>query len=409
MNVYNEKLNHLTAETFTRLNQVIEAHLPDNAPAVAMAVIHEGRWLLEAGWHNSDTQPDGLTESALFDLASVTKPFTATAFLALVSAGKVALDDPIVTVIPEFGAVNPRGMDGGQDPHTKALLPTPENVYGHTIDPAHVTFRHLLNHTSGLAPWRAVYLAAGAPPTPPDTPDPVSRETRWSNGLGMICESLFVGEPGDTVRYSDLGMMLLGETVARLYGGTLDAAVQALVLDPLKLTSVTYNPVRNGRDRRMIPPTEHDPAWRGRRCWGEVHDENACGVGGVAGHAGLFGTAHDIASFGQAWLSKDARLGIAPELMQAAITHQVGGEDGTFRIGYCWMLKAYEDSSAGVHFSQESFGHTGFTGTSLWVDPEKSLVVACLTNRVYPGREVPGIHALRQAVHSTLAEGIMSK
>lgn len=413
-------VNTLPSAIYDRLSTVIDGALGDVFPAVAIAVIHEGRLVLDigAGVIDPETGQGVVTPATRFDMASVTKLFTTTAFLALVSAGKVKLDDPLVSVIPEFGANTPRGMDGGQDPHSKVRLPIPPAVVGKTVDPAQVTFRHLLTHTSGLPPWRDVYNAASQiPPTPPDQPDPISRNERWANALQAICNYPFVGQPGDgIVRYSDLGLMLLGEATVRLwYAGDvvtprahlgLDMAIFEGVCEGftagVDLKSPCFNPVRNGIDRMMIAPTENDPGWRKRRAWGEVHDENACGVGGIAGHAGLFSNAADIAAFGQAWLTRDPRFNIDRALMDDAV-RQHAETDGE-RRGLGWMLRSLEGSSAGDHFSRDSFGHTGFTGTSLWVDPERALVVAALTNRVYPGREKPGILDFRRAVHDTLAQ-----
>ena len=213
----------------------------------------------------------------------------------------------------------------------------------------------------------------------------------------------FAGAIGDTVRYTDIGIMLLGEAVARLHGRRLDESVNDLVLQPLGLDSFTYNPMLSGITRDRIVPTELDNHWRHRRAWGEVHDENACGLGGIAGHAGLFATAQDVARFGQAWLSGDERLAISADLRQTATSQQASGQ---FRLGLGWMLKAGKDSSAGDLYSASSFGHTGFTGTSLWIDPERELVSAVLTNRVYHGRADEGIHAFRRAIHDLIVESI---
>ncbi len=404
-----QAINALSANAYDALVRVVEAHLGETFPAIALTVIHHGVVLFNGawGWVDPETASYPAQPDTLFDLASVSKLFTTTAFLTLVSEGRVRLDDPLVSVVPEFGASGPRPLDGGQDPHSKAMLPIPDEVRGQVADPARVTFRHLLTHTSGLAPWRALYEAAGPPPPPPDEPDPLGREARWERVLHVLCHSPFVGQPGDgTVRYSDLGLMLLGEATSRLHGtpGTLDAAIAARALEPLALRSVTFNPLQHERSRAMIAPTEDDPGWRGRRCWGEVHDENACGAGGVAGHAGLFGTARDVAALGQAWLVADPRLAIAPALRHTATREQAC--TGDMRRGLGWMLKAPVGASAGDLFSSASYGHTGFTGTSLWVDPERALVVACLTNRVYPGRARPGIEAFRRAVHDALVQAV---
>lgn len=410
-----QPINQLSPAAQAELERMVQASLGDVFPAAALAVVKNGDVLLNAawGWIDPDEKNHPVKTDTLFDLASVTKLFTTTAFLSLMEAHKLSLDTPLVEVVPEFGASGPRGMDGGQDPHSKVKLPTPDAVKGKRVDPARVTFRHLLTHTSGLAPWRDVFNAAGPAPLPPEDHDPLPRRERWQNGLRAICQYPFVGEPGDgIIRYSDLGLMLLGEAAARLdtisaVGGhnhapDLKKTIQSRVLSPLNLTSATFNPMQSGADRRSIAPTENDPSWRKRRVWGEVHDENACGVGGVAGHAGLFATARDVAALGQAWLENDFRLGISPELMGDAKRGQASYEET--RRGLGWILKAKVDSSAGDFFSMDSYGHTGFTGTSLWIDPEKRLVVACLTNRVYPGREKhEGIHEFRRAIHGFAA------
>ncbi len=413
MNIQTD-VNSLSTQIDQRLRAVIDGSIGGIFPAISIAVIHEGITVLDIGSGVIDPQTGAgiVTPATRFDLASLTKLFTMTCFLALVTRGVVALDDPLVSVIPEFGTITPRPIDGGQDPHSKAHLPTPPNLIGEMVDPARVTFRHLLTHTSGLPPWRDVFNASGTPPTAPDQPDPISRDERWAHGLAAMCRYPFVGQPDGIVRYSDIGLMLLGEAATRLwYVGDvvapqthlgLDMMIWEGVCERLGLESPCFNPVRNGIDRMTIAPTENDPTWRKRRAWGEVHDENACGVGGVAGHAGLFANAAGVAQFGQAWLERDERLRIDRDLMDEATREQVVYENE--RRGLGWMLRSFEGSSAGDKLSENAFGHTGFTGTSLWIDPERALVVATLTNRVYPGREKVGIHAVRRAVHDILAE-----
>jgi len=403
-----QPVNWLAPAAAEALEALVAAHLDATFPALAVTVIHAGDVLLNAGWGwiDPEARAGAVTAAALFDLASVSKLFTTTAFLAQVSEGRAALDDPLVAIVPEFGASGPRGVDGGQDPHTKRALPAAPSAAAQRIDPAQVTLRMLLTHTSGLAPWRDVYRAAGPAPRPPDEVDPVPRALRWERALAALCRYPFVGLPGQgVVRYSDLGLMLLGEVVARLDPSRdLSDAIAARVSVPLGLTSVCFNPLQAGRAREHIAPTEDDPAWRGRRCWGEVHDENACGVGGVAGHAGLFAAARDVAALGQAWLAGDSRLAIAPDL-RAAASRQQAETDGT-RRGLGWMLKAAAQSSIGERFHPDSFGHFGFTGTSLWIDPARGLVVAALSNRVYPGRDRPGIDAFRRALHDWIAKAV---
>ncbi|NWG16748.1 MAG: beta-lactamase family protein [Chloroflexi bacterium] len=400
------RVNDLPAAAAARLQALMVASLDTVFPAAAVTVVKDGQVVLNEawGWIDPDTRLVPVMTGTLFDLASVTKLFTVTAFLSLAGEHGLSLDAPIITVLPEFGRSGPRPVDGGIDPHSKEPLPVTDDMRHKRVDPARVTFRHLLTHTSGLAAWRDVYNAAGPAPAPPDNLEPLSRQERWSRALAALWNYPFVDEPGSGVRYSDLGLMLLGEAVSRLYGasGQLDKAIAARVIEPLKLETVLFNPAQSGISRERIAPTEDDPLWRKRRVWGEVHDENACGVGGVAGHAGLFATARDVAALGQGWLVEDARLGIASEWLRAAKQEQANGE----RRGLGWALKSAQGSSAGELFSIDSYGHTGFTGTSLWIDPARALVVAALTNSVYPGRLKPGTFEFRRDLHTLLAAGL---
>ncbi len=384
------------------LNQLIHQHLPRTFPALSLCVIHQGDIRLQKawGWIDPDSRNVQVTAETRFDLASVSKLIIETCFLILVERGDISLDSQLVEVLPEFASLSPRAIGSGQDPHSRKFLPIDDALRGHFVEPAHVSFRHLLTHSSGLPAWRAVYLLAADGPPPTPSSGQRHSEERWRRALEEIVSFPFVCPIGETPLYSDIGIMLLGEAVSRLVGAPLDSAVRELVLTPLNLASFTYNPIQNGLPRDLIAPTENDDHWRFRRAWGEVHDENACGIGGVAGHAGLFATALDVARFGQAWLAGDPRLAIGEGLRAAATSLQINGEQP---LGLGWMLKSGSDSSAGDRFSADSFGHTGFTGTSLWIDPSRQLVCAVLTNRVYHGRDPQGIQAFRRAIHDIIA------
>lgn len=387
------------------LERLLQAHLPQTFPALCICVIHRGQLRLHQAWGWLDPAARRLKTSTAtrFDLASITKIFVETCFLILVDAGKVRLDDRLVDVIAEFGSLNPRQIGGAQDPHTRAHLPVDENFRGQSVDVNAVTFRHLLTHTAGLPPWRSVYaFASQEVPAAPQPSAGYDRE-RWRKALQAIISFPFVGTVGSTVRYTDIGLLLLGEAVARLHGCPLDRSLQELLLKPLALDTAAYNPILKGIPKEQIAPTEMDGSWRQRRVWGEVHDENACGAGGVAGHAGLFATAQDVARFGQAWLSGDSRLKIGSQLRRTATQQHAQGQ---YRMGLGWMLKSARDSSAGDLYSSRAYGHTGFTGTSLWIDPQRDLVSAVLTNRVYHGRDPDGIHAFRRAIHDLIVRGV---
>lgn len=392
-----------TLANATPILNTVQTHMAAGvAPAVSIAVYQHDALVFEAafGWVDPDARQHPTSPDTYFDLASLTKLYTATAFLSLAAAGRVRLHTPLVDVVPQFGQVTPRPIGGGQNPHTKAPEPADPGYAGQTVAPEDITCWHLLTHTSGLPPWRDVYSAA-PPPPPPIVPDhawPPAK--RWSVGLARIVTYAFVAPPDTGIRYSDIGLMLLGEAVARRHGSTLDAAIAARVSDAPR-----FRPMDAGIPRTEIAPTENDPLWRGRRVWGEVHDENACGMGGITGHAGLFARARDVAAFGNDWLyHAEERFGLDAEAVAEATRLQAG--DAANGRGLGWMLKSPENSSAGDLFSGQAYGHTGFTGTTLWVDPSRGVSVALLTNRVYVGRERPGIHEMRRQVHDAVIRAL---
>lgn len=366
-------------------------------PAVTLAVIHRGHEVIRA--YGGSNEGADLHEEACFDLASITKLFTATAVLQLVSSGQLSLRTPLCEVIPEFSQSGPRWTDPPQSPHSLDRLAMDQPPI--RVDPKDLEIHHLLTHTSGLHDWSDFFLRLGYRPDPP-MPGLVP-PSRQKEVIGLISDMGFRSSPGPLV-YSDLGFILLGEVVARLKGQSLDQVIKADVLSPLRLDGIRFNPVTQGRiDRASIVSTEWDQRWRARRVWGEVHDENACAMGGVAGHAGLFGSARQVAQFGWAWLSPESMpWEIESSLMDQA--RSVQAQQGSARRGLGFMCKAIEGSSCGRLFSTASFGHTGFTGTSLWIDPHRELVVACLSNAVYHGRNMKPIFDFRVAVHEMLAD-----
>ncbi|MBN1284285.1 MAG: serine hydrolase [Anaerolineae bacterium] len=396
------------------IEDVMQRGLADCFTAAQVVVCQDGQVL----WHRAYGVAD-LT--MLFDLASVTKLFTVTAFLALSGEGRVMLTLPVADVIPEFATVNVnedglRPVGEMHDPLSWSVLPTEEAHIGKMVNPREVTFRHLLTHTSGLAPWSNLFEQIGSVPPPEGVTDAAERMRRHQRAVEFISSNPFAGPPDSGIRYSDQGLILLGEATARLHalskgGGhvPLDAAIRARVLEPLGLQSTRFNPVPAGVSLKDVAPTEFDARWRRRRVHGEVHDENAAAMGGVAGHAGLFSTAREVAIFGQAWLDrimgKSSPLPVPSDLAREAVRIQEA--EGDARRGLGWMLKATcENSSAGAHMSLKTFGHTGFTGTSLFIDPERALVVASLNNRVYHGRSPELITAFRPALHDAIVGAV---
>jgi CubicO group peptidase (beta-lactamase class C family) len=336
------------------------------APGAVLAVSAGGRqWLHAAGRLGLD-DPSAPDERTVYDLASLTKVVALTPLvLEAVVSGRLDLDQPVARRVPEFAG------------------PGKETV----------TLRHLLTHSSGLPAWRPLYQEA------PDR----------DSALALVFATPLDTAPGTRERYSDLGLILAGVLVERLEGAPLDT-LAARRLAALGLRDTRYRPPTDWI--RRIPPTELDP-WRGRMLRGEVHDENAARLGGVSGHAGLFGSAHDLLLYGEWWLARVgpggpggaaawAPAGTRLDSMARAFTARQGIVPGSSRaLG--WDTPS-EGGSGGPLLANWSFGHTGFTGTSIWVDPSRALVVVLLTNRVHPTRDNSRVGPLRRAVAARVAE-----
>jgi len=374
-------------------------------PAAVLHVRQGGTTIFERayGYLDPETGHRPTQAGSLFDLASLTKLFTATTFIRLVEAGRVTLTTPVAEVLPEFAGRRPIGPS--EDPLASATIPPDPQFAGQEVDAGTVTFWHLLTHTSGLAAWRSLYREeAGSREQETGVPLPhlVPAELR-ARRIGAIYRQYgFAYPPGARVVYSDLGFILLGEAIAHLAGVPLEVYLRRAVLEPLGLRKTTYNPLAHGISPEEIVPTEFC-AWRHRRCMGEVHDENSASLGGVAGHAGLFSTAAEVAALGQLYLDGGIYNGVrllAPETVAEMVRVQVGGDEDPRGLG--WHQRSADYASSGHGFSPRSFGHTGFTGTSLWVDPDRELVVALLTNRVYYGRDPQPIMDLRPRLHDAV-------
>jgi CubicO group peptidase (beta-lactamase class C family) len=296
----------------------------------------------------------------LYDLASLTKVVpTPTGAMIGVDAGRLDLDQPVQELLPGF-----------QGPGKEA-----------------VTVRHLLTHSSGFEATAPLFREIGG---------------RVAY-LERIQAMDLVYPPGSRSTYSDLGIILLGEILERTAGQPLEVFVRERVLRPLKMRDTLFRPPAELWPR--IAPTEFDP-WRGRLIQGEVHDENAFAMGGVAPHAGLFSTAGDLARFSQMLLSGGAldKRRIVSRRTVELFTRRAGIPGSDRALG--WDTKSAEGSSAGTLFSARSFGHTGFTGTSIWIDPERRLYVILLTNRVYPTRENNLIREARPAVADAVVRAL---
>ncbi|MBL8093890.1 MAG: serine hydrolase [Anaerolineales bacterium] len=358
---------------FARVEQILRDAVPEVAPAIQIEIRWRGDTVFARAMGDLDpeTRQRPVHADTRFDLASVTKLFVTTAFMRQVETGSVTLATPVSAILPAFSGVRPIGPY--EDPlQTGRFITIAE---GGLVDAGATTFRQLLTHTSGLPAWR-----------------PLFRQSEAEAARALAFATHFAYPPGTRVIYSDIGLILLGLALERLTGLTLAAAVRRSVTDPLGLSHTGYRPALDV----TCAPTEIC-AWRGRRVVGEVHDENAARLGGVSGHAGLFSTAADVAGFGQSFLDGSLlhRATIAEMAREQAV-------DGTLRRGLGFQLWSPDPEASGFPFGPMAFGHTGFTGTSLWIDPDQALVVALLTNRVYHGRAPGGIARLRVALHQAI-------
>lgn len=371
---------------FSKVDQVLTDYDGKVAPAVVVQVRWKGKVVYKRaqGWLDPETRQRPVRLDTLFDLASVSKLFVATAFMMLIEQGWYGLDGPVSKEIPEFSGLRPI------QPYEHPLQPgewvQPAERAGCMVDAGKVTFRHLLTHSSGLPAWRPLK----------DQPDAGS-------ALRMALSTPFFYPTGSRVVYSDIGLILLGLCVERTIRWRLDEAVRDGVTRPLGLLQTRYLPLEGQPyDTSNIAPTELC-AWRGRRVVGEVHDENAARLGGIAGHAGLFSTAGELARFGQVFLDSGRPL-LSPKTVAEMVRLQA--EEGNARRGLGFALWCPDPEASGNPFSSSAFGHTGFTGTSLWMDPARKLVVAALTNRVYYGRDAAPILRFRVDLHRAIVEAV---
>ncbi|MFH1851208.1 MAG: serine hydrolase [Candidatus Neomarinimicrobiota bacterium] len=350
-----------------KLVRLMEQAVADSAwPGGVLLALQGDRVVAEiaAGYHTYDqTAPTHMDD--IFDLASVTKVVSTTsAAMKLYETGKLDLDGRVVRYLPEFKGSKLIGR----------------------CRKSRVTVRHLLTHTAGLPPFRLFYKIDGS----------------VADRVAAVLDTPLERKPGREMVYSDIGMITMGKIVERLSGRSLDQFVATEIFGPLGMTNTGYLPARTELFR--IVPTEIDPD--GKLVHGYVHDENAHSLGGVAGHAGLFATAGDLGRFSRMLLHRGELDGVRifqPETVDL-FTRRAGVIAGDSRcLG--WDSPSGL-ASGGVYVSDDSFGHTGFTGTSLWIDPVNGIAVILLTNAVHPDRswKSPKYFDWRQRIHSAVYE-----
>ena len=362
---------------FHEADAIVAAGVGRAYPGAVLAVGHGGRLAHLRAFGHLSYEPGAKEAGAdtIYDLASLTKVVvTTTVAMMLVDEGRLDLDARVGDFFPSF-----RGGAKGQ-----------------------VTVRQLLTHTGGFLWWAPLY--------------------KELSGKQAYLERIAAMEldyaPGTKAVYSDLGIILLGDILERCAGAPLEELARTRVLGPLEMRDTSYRPEAALLAR--IAPTENDP-WRGRLLRGEVDDANAFALGGVAPHAGLFGTATDLSHLARMLLDGgvyDGRRLVSRATVELftrragipGVTRALGWDtpgDGSGRRSSVPGEPGY--SSAGSLLSARSFGHTGFTGTSMWMDPERDLYLILLTNRVHPSRENAGIAAVRARVADAVVRALQAR
>ncbi|MDH6674180.1 CubicO group peptidase (beta-lactamase class C family) [Paenibacillus sp. LBL] len=344
-------------------------------PGAVLGVLHQDRdWYYAAGYANPKPmqgQSVSTREETLYDCASLTKVVvTLPLILQLIDDGVLILTTKVSDILPSFGLAGKEGITVGQ----------------------------LLTHTSGLQADMNLHAQGW------------SREQMWD----AVLASPLAAKQNTEVIYSDLGYLTLGRIIEKVLGMPLDQAAKQRVFDPLNMRHATLTPDPEQTERYAA--TEYDETVQGHLC-GIVHDEKARALGGICGHAGLFATAGDLLLYARMWLGQGT-IPAAPHtevtghvsriLSQAAagtaVRTHTGHIQGSNR-GLGWVLKGDKMDASGDWMSPGCYGHTGFTGTSLWIDPEFDLAVVLLTNRVYGGRST-SVAQLRAQVHNALTGAV---
>ncbi|WP_377887616.1 serine hydrolase [Alkalihalobacillus sp. R86527] len=361
----------MRVDPLTKIDEVLETAIDEQVmPGAVAFVARRGHIVKEEAYgYAAQYTDDSFTEmddpvkmerDTIFDLASISKIFTTTAAMTLYEKGLFHLDDPVAKYIPEFAS---NGKES-------------------------VTIEQLMTHTSGFKPWVPLYSIDG------------SREERMQYVFHYPLES----EPGTEYTYSDLNMITLGALVETLSGMRLDEYVEKAITEPLRMNDTFYNPDPKLIDR--IAATEYQP-WTNRGLvWGEVHDENAWSLDGVAGHAGVFSTASDLAKFAHMFLMEGRYGGtriLEPETVQLLTENRIpqfpGDDHGLgFELQQGWFMDALTEST--------TLGHTGYTGTSLVISPSNQTIAILLTNRVHPTRGTVSTSPTRRAFARQVADAI---
>jgi CubicO group peptidase (beta-lactamase class C family) len=308
-------------------------------------------------------------ENTFYDLASLTKPLATTlSIMKLVGEGRISLENTMEDI---FG-----------------IIPK---------DKEKITVMDLLSHSSGMSAYKPYFH---------DLQKIEGKEKRKQQLFKLIINEKLLYETGQKSLYSDLGFMMLGFIIEEISGESIDRFVEEKIFKPFSIEKdIFFRPINGENSANSFAPTENCP-WRKRILTGEVSDENCYILGGVSGHAGLFGNVDGVLKICtfllDAWKNKEKHPALSTDHLPFFFKRRGEIKGSTWALGFDTPNK--EGSSAGQHFSEKSVGHLGFTGTSFWIDPERQLVVVLLSNRVHPSRENNKIKNFRPVFHDTVIE-----
>ncbi len=357
----------LSSEKLFDVDRIMNEAIRDSVfPGGVVAVVKDGVLAYhEAYGYHDYRKRRAVRRNDIYDIASLTKPVgTTAAAMMLYDEGKIEFDTPVSKYFPAFA-------EGSK---------------------ADITMKHLLNHTSGLPAYRTY----------------VDRYRTKETILTAILNEPLINEPGEKVVYSDLGFILLAEILEQEAGQPIDRFLNRNLFYPMGMTDTLFRPHRRGRwTLNRIPPTEVDTVHRKTTIRGEVHDERAFYMGEIAGHAGLFSTAADMARFSQLLLAQGF-YGNKRYIEAETVQEFTRRDEQRMGRALGFDLKSLEGfTTAGRLSSDNTYGHLGFTGTSLWIDPDRDLAVVILTNRTYPHRKTSaGINQVRTGVMDAVIRAI---
>jgi len=359
--IFNSQLNIDLNESF----DIIYTAISDSIfPGAQLFVSKGDKILINKSFGNHTYEKDSkiITNESIYDVASLTKVLSTTPVaMKLIQKKLLSLDFYLSDFYPEFNSGNKK----------------------------EVTIRHLLTHSSGLPAYVEYYKINSIDPELDIINDIVNLDLEYI--------------PDEKMVYSDLGMILLYDIIKKVSNSDLDKLSNKYFYKPFNMTNTYFNPINDD----IVVPTEYDKHYRMKLIKGEVHDENAYILNGVSGHAGLFSNSTDIGTFSKFFLNEGVLLGrryLKKDLIRTFTSKTKNPVNSDRALG--WDTPSDRGSSAGDYFSIGSYGHLGFTGTSLWIDPNEEIIIVFLTNRVYPTRENKGIYNIRRELHNSIMTNI---